>query len=90
MTMKGVDTVHKLRDRVVQRALMQFFKPENYFVVRRALIDAGRKDLIGKGKQCLISERAPKAAIEARRRGAHPDRVGNYVHTKAAGTKPVR
>jgi uncharacterized radical SAM protein YgiQ len=90
MTMKPVDTVHRLRDRVVQRALMQFFTPENYFVVRRALVEAGRKDLIGKGKQCLIPERPPKAALEARRHGAQVDRAGNYVHTRAAGTKPVR
>jgi uncharacterized radical SAM protein YgiQ len=68
MTMKPVDTVHKLRDRVVQRALMQFFKPENYFVVRKALIEAGRKDLIGRGRLCLIPEHPPKAAIEARSR----------------------
>jgi hypothetical protein len=26
-----------LRDRKLQRALMQFFKPENYFEVRKAL-----------------------------------------------------
>ncbi|MHC4815140.1 MAG: YgiQ family radical SAM protein [Planctomycetota bacterium] len=90
MTMKAVDTVHKLRDRVVQRSLMQFFKPENYFVVRRALADAGRKDLIGKGKRCLIPDRPPKEALAARRRGTRPDRAGNHVHSKAAGTKPVR
>ena len=36
-----------LRDRKMQRALMQFFKPENYFEVREALIEAGRQDLIG-------------------------------------------
>ena len=37
----------QLRDRRTQRALLQFFKPENWFEVRRALIDAGRADLIG-------------------------------------------
>ena len=62
MTMKPVDTVTKLRDRRVQRALMQFFKPENYFAVRDALIAAGREDLIGEGKLCLISKRPPKTA----------------------------
>jgi hypothetical protein len=31
-----------LRDRTMQRALMQFFKPENYFLVREALLKAGR------------------------------------------------
>ena len=59
ITMKPVDTVTKLRDRKVQRALMQFFKPENYFTVREALIAAGRQDLIGNGKLCLIRSQAP-------------------------------
>jgi hypothetical protein len=38
-----------LKDRRMQRALMQFLKPENYFEVRKALIEAGRADLIGGG-----------------------------------------
>ena len=54
MTMKPVSTVTRLRDRKTQRALMQFFKPENHATVREALISAGRQDLIGKGKLCLI------------------------------------
>ena len=33
----------------MQRALIQFFKPENWFTVREALIQAGRQDLIGSG-----------------------------------------
>jgi hypothetical protein len=43
-----------MRDRKMQRALMQFFKPENYFAVREALLQAGRGDLIGGGCDCLI------------------------------------
>ena len=46
---------------------MQFFKPENYFEVREALIQAGRGDLIG-GCDGLIPANPPKEAIEARRR----------------------
>ena len=38
---------------------MQFFKSENWFDVREALIQAGRRDLIGSGCDCLIS---PKLA----------------------------
>jgi hypothetical protein len=37
------------RDRKMQRALMQFFKPENWFQVRAALTQAGRQELIGGG-----------------------------------------
>ena len=34
-----------LRDRKLQRAALQFFKPENYFEVRKALLEAGRRRL---------------------------------------------
>jgi radical SAM superfamily enzyme YgiQ (UPF0313 family) len=46
-TKEEVFVARHLKDRRLQRALMQFFKPENYFTVREALIQAGRKDLIG-------------------------------------------
>jgi uncharacterized radical SAM protein YgiQ len=69
-TMRPVEVRRRLRDRVVQRALVQFFKPENWFVVRKALLDAGRADLVGDGRQCLIPARPPAAAIEAKRRAA--------------------
>ncbi len=46
-TKEAVCIARGLRDRKMQRALMQFFKPENWFTVREALIQAGRQDLIG-------------------------------------------
>ncbi len=73
-TMQEVETVKKLKDREVQRALMQYFKPENWFAVRKALVDAGRQDLIGSGPQCLIPNDPPKAALAARREGANDPR----------------
>ncbi|MFO1078140.1 MAG: YgiQ family radical SAM protein [Planctomycetota bacterium] len=70
LTMQPVETMKKLKDREVQRALMQFFKPENWFVVHEALTAAGRQDLIGSGPQCLIPASPPKQAVPARgRRG---------------------
>ncbi len=67
LTGEEVPVARGLRDRKLQRALLQFFKPDNYFYVREALGKAGRKDLIGNGNGCLIPSRPPKAAIEARR-----------------------
>src|SRR5579864_1780417 len=64
-------TARRLRDRKLQRALMQFFKPENYFTVREALLKAGRGDLIGNGCDCLIPAQPPRQAFEARRREAN-------------------
>ena len=69
-SMKPVETARKLHDRKVQRALLQFFAPENYFTVHQALEQAGRADLIGDGPDCLIPSRPPREAIEARRQEA--------------------
>lgn len=41
-------------ERAMQRALLQYWMPHNRDVVRAALIKAGRRDLIGTGKKCLI------------------------------------
>jgi uncharacterized radical SAM protein YgiQ len=71
MTGKRVHVARHLRDRKFQRALMQFFKPENYFLVRQALIKAGRRDLIGDGCDALIPAQPPRAAVDARRHQAN-------------------
>ncbi|HEX3872374.1 MAG TPA: DUF3362 domain-containing protein, partial [Pirellulales bacterium] len=60
-----------LGDRKLQRALLQFFKPENYFEVRKALEQAGRQDLIGSGCDCLIADKPPKEALDRRRKQAN-------------------
>ena len=83
-TKKPVHTAKNLRDRKLQRALMQFFKPENYFEVREALTQANRTDLIG-GCDGLIPANPPKEAIEARRRQVNP--AGDHYHTVANPAK---
>jgi uncharacterized radical SAM protein YgiQ len=75
-SLKPVATARKLRERKTQRALLQFFAPENYFVVREALEQAGRKDLIGDGPLCLVPAQPPREALEARRREAQAGRPG--------------
>ena len=79
-TKKPVYVAQHLRDRKLQRALMQFFKPENYFEVREALRQAKRTDLIGEGCDCLIPSQPPKEAIDRRRKDANQRFAGNYVH----------
>jgi len=89
-SMKPVETAKKLRDRKVQRALLQFFAPENYFVVREALVDAGREDLIGDGPECLIPSRAPREALESRRADANDEtpRPGYRRASRTRGQRP--
>lgn len=44
-------------EKAMQRALIQFRNPANYELVKEALHKAGREDLIGFGKECLIKPR---------------------------------
>ena len=81
-TGEEVYTAKHLRDRKLQRALLQFFKPENYFEVREALLKAGRSDLIGSGCDALIPANPPKAALRARMEKANRSVTeGQYVHS---------
>lgn len=41
-------------EKAMQRALIQYRDPKNYYLVREALEKAGREDLIGSGAKCLI------------------------------------
>jgi hypothetical protein len=78
---KPVFIAKHLRDRKLQRALMQFFKSENYVEVRRALLRAGRSDLIGSGCDALIPATPPREAIVRRRAQANERFAGEHVHT---------
>ncbi len=44
-------------EKAMQRALIQYRSPDNYEIVKEALIKAGREDLIGFDKKCLIPPR---------------------------------
>lgn len=46
------------KEKAMQRALLQYFIPENKPQVIRALVAAGRTDLIGSGKNCLVTGNA--------------------------------
>jgi hypothetical protein len=86
-TKQQVYVAKGLRDRKMQRALMQFFKPENWFTVREALIDAGRQDLIGSGCDCLIPAQPPREALQKRREEANKAVRGDHYHSVANPAK---
>jgi hypothetical protein len=78
----------RLRDRKLQRALLQYFKPENYFEVRKALEEAGRTDLIGGGCDALIPWQPPKEALRARMERSNEAARGDYVRQVPGPVKP--
>ncbi|MBQ5333689.1 MAG: YgiQ family radical SAM protein [Oscillospiraceae bacterium] len=53
-TMKKVYVPRTAEEKGMQRALLQYFRPQNQRKCIEALIKAHRTDLIGNGKECLV------------------------------------
>jgi len=65
-TGKSIPVARSPREKALQRALMQFRDPKNHKLVREALKSAGREDLVGYGRNCLVRpDRAPKPSKRA-------------------------
>jgi hypothetical protein len=56
-SMAPIFTAKGEKQRRLQRALLQFDKRENRKQVIEALKEAGREDLIGSGRECLVRGR---------------------------------
>ncbi len=63
-TMEEVYVPKSPHEKALQRALIQYRNPKNHALVVEALTKAGRTDLIGFGKECLIRPRITKAEAE--------------------------
>lgn len=55
-TMEKVYVAKSKEEKAMQRALLQYYDPSKYELVRKALIRAGRRDLIGSSAKCLIKD----------------------------------
>jgi hypothetical protein len=64
-TMERVYVPTDPHEKAMQRALIQYRNPKNYYLVREALIQAHREDLIGSGTKCLIRAVPPRATTSA-------------------------
>lgn len=60
-TMEKVYVPRDPHEKAMQRALIQYRNPKNYYLVREAVLSAHREDLIGSGPKCLIRAVPPRA-----------------------------
>lgn len=67
-TMKPVYVPKKPHEKAMQRALIQYRDPKNYELVKEALLKAGRSDLIGFDRHCLIPPRQIRNKQRRRRK----------------------
>lgn len=80
-TLKPVYVPREHREKAMQRALIQYRKPENYELVKKALLICHREDLIGYDKHCLIPSRPYSNKSEAKST-AKENRHGSGVKDK--------
>ena len=75
-------------EKAMQRALIQYRDPKNYYLVREALMTAHREDLIGSGPKCLIRAVPPRKPTSAPPpKGTAPAKAGSAPKAQT-GRKP--
>jgi uncharacterized radical SAM protein YgiQ len=83
-TMQPVYVAKNPHEKAMQRALIQYRDPKNYELVREALIKAGRQDLIGFEKKCLIRPKKGEsfASIKPLAKHSKKKKIRNVHHKK--------
>lgn len=78
MSGKEVYIANDPHEKKLQRALLQYNRPENASLVREALVRCGREDLIGYGRGCLVKpdERNASRRIGEKDYGSERNREG--------------
>lgn len=94
-TMEKVYVPTDPHEKAMQRALIQYRNPKNYYLVREALIAAHREDLIGSGPKCLIRAIPPKAGGytsggKAAAKSARPHPHGQTADKRSAKPFPPK
>ncbi|MBE6536702.1 MAG: YgiQ family radical SAM protein [Ruminococcaceae bacterium] len=99
MTGKRVSVTTDYHEKQLQRALLQYSRPENANLVREALKLAGREDLIGNGPECLVrpafrgvdkssytKNNQKRATDTSKKRTSHGGKTGNNAKAPAKNT----
>lgn len=77
-TMKPVYVAKTPEEKAMQRALLQWRKPDKRALVIQALIQAGREDLIGYGKECLIHPRPDEHFAHLHQKNRQPGKSARH------------
>ena len=88
LTMKPVPVATDYHEKQLQRALLQFNRPQNAALVREALRLAGREDLIGFGQDCLVHPAGAKPAPRPPKKGGKQTAPAKGKRPFKAGEKP--
>ena len=87
ITMKPVYVAKSYHEKAMQRALLQWKRPDKRKLVIEALKEAGREDLIGYGPKCLVRPDAPSGKPAGKKPEKKPEKKAPAAPKKPAGKK---
>jgi len=83
---EAVKTPRSGQQRKLHKAFLRYHDPKNWDVLRRALKQMGRSDLIGGGEDCLV----PYARANSTPKSQHPRKRNNDFHHRISTKKTKR
>ena len=89
-TMKEVYVPKTEEEKSMQRALLQYFIPENKQKVIKALIKAGRKDLIGYDSKCLVQPMSNQNNYKGNNKGQKSSYNSNKNNSRNRNGKQIK
>ena len=87
ITMKPVYVAKSYHEKAMQRALLQWKRPDKRKLVIEARKEAGREDLIGYGPKCLVRPDAPSGKPAGKKAEKKPEKKAPAAPKKPAGKK---
>ena len=87
ITMKPVYVAKSYHEKAMQRALLQWKRPDKRKLVIEALKEAGREDLIGYGPKCLVRPDGPAGKPAGKKGEKKPEKKAPPEPKKPAGKK---
>ena len=87
LDMKPVYVATDYHEKQLQRALLQYNRPQNAPLVREALMLLGREDLIGNGKDCLVRPESPRGYQKSPSNGKSSQKGADKTAPYGSGKK---
>ncbi len=90
LTMKRVYVATDYHEKQLQRALLQYNRPQNAPLVREALIKLGREDLIGYGEECLVRPERQNFGRNDKQGAKNTKKAPYHEHEKTARSSKAK
>lgn len=89
-TMEKVYVPKTTEEKAMQRALLQYFRPQNRDIVIEALKKAGRRDLIGSSPKCLVEDKIREKSVKNNTMSVRNSKKGGEYIWQKKNRRPKR